>query len=539
MKSTRRRGRVNSLWTFVFGGTLAIILLMMLLRWGGPQPEGVGNRLTIYCAAGLRAPLEQVAERYREEFGVTIDVQYGGSNTLLNQLEIDKFSDVDLYLAADDLYTDAAREKGLAAEVLPIAYQRPVIAVQQGNPKNITSFEDLLSDQVVLALPDPDHAAAGRVAHERLSAAADGRQSLWDRLEQHVVERRRGVFKPTINDVAADIKLGSVDAGIVWDSTIAMPSFRDELEAVFLPELAGPPNLVSICVLNSSRRPTTALRFARYVSAIDRGLPSFEEFGLAPIEGDVWAERPEITFFCGAVSRRAMESIIAEFEKREGCVVNTIYDGCGILTSRMQTIEDQRQAQGFPDVYMACDLYYLENVKDWFQEAANVSDAEIVIAVPKGSTKVTSLSDLVKPGIRVAVGEPDQCTIGALTRRLMVKEGLYDALKEKQQQDGEVVVEKSSSALLVPDVVTGHVDAAVAYITDVMANRDDVDVVRIESSLNIAIQPLSIARSSRHKHLIRRLFQRIADSPEAFEDAGFQFRLEELPLVEARESRSP
>jgi hypothetical protein len=35
-----------------------------------------------------------------------------------------------------------------------------------------------------------------------------------------------------------------------------------------------------------------------------------------------------------------------------------------------------------------------------------------------------------------------------------------------------VVVEKSSSALLVPDVVTGHVDAAVAYITDVMANRD-------------------------------------------------------------------
>lgn len=539
MKTRPRHGRVNSLWTFVLGGTLAVIVLTMLLRWGGPQPEGTGNRLILYCAAGLRAPVEQVAERYRQEYGITIDIQYGGSNTLLNQLEIDKFSHVDLYLAADDLYADAAREKGLAAEVLPIAYQRPVIAVRQGNPKNIGSFEDLLSDQVVLALPDPDHAAAGRVARERLSAAVDGETSLWERLEHHVVENQRGVFKPTINDVAADIKLGSVDAGIVWDSTVSMPAFRDELEAVFLPEMAGPPNLVSLCVLNSSRRPTAALRFARYLSARDRGLPSFQEFGLAPIEGDVWAERPEVTFFCGAVSRRAMDPIIAAFERREGCVVNTIYDGCGILTSRMQTIEGQSQAQGFPDVYMACDLYYLENVKDWFQEAANVSDAEIVIAVPKGSTKVTSLNDLVKPGIRVAVGEPNQSTIGALTRRLMVKEGLYDALKEKQQQDGEVVVEKSSSALLVPDVVTGHVDAAVAYITDVMANRDDVDVLRIESSLNIAIQPLSIARTSEHKNLIRRLFQRIADSPEAFEDVGFQFRLDELPLLEAAESRLP
>jgi molybdate transport system substrate-binding protein len=539
MKYKSRRGRVNTLWTFVLGGSLAVIVLALLLRWGGPTPEGVGNRLKIYCAAGLRFPLEAVAKRYQEEYGITIDAQYGGSNTLLNQLEIDKFSDVDLYLAADDFYTDAATEKGLAAEVLPVAYQRPVIVVQRGNPKQITKFDDLLSDQVVLALPDPEHAAAGRVARGRLAAVLVGDTNRWAQLERHVVEGERGVFKPTINDVAADVKLGSVDAGIVWDSTVAMPSFRDELEAVLLPELAGPPNLVSVCVLNSSRRPTAALKFARYLSARDRGLPSFEEFGFSPVEGDVWAERPEITFFCGAVSRRAVEPIIAEFEKREDCVVNTIYDGCGILTGRMQTIEGQSQAQGFPDVYMACDLYYLENVKQWFQEAANVSDTEIVIAVPKGSTTVTSLSDLVKPGIRVAVGEPDQCTIGALTRRLLAKEGLYDALKEKQLREGEVVVEKSSSALLVPDVVTGHVDAAVAYITDCAANRDDVDVVRIDSTLNLAIQPLSIARTSGHKYLIRRLFRRIAESPEAFEDAGFHFRLEELPVIETPESSHP
>jgi ABC-type molybdate transport system substrate-binding protein len=377
------------------------------------------------------------------------------------------------------------------------------------------------------------------VARARLLAIAMGDTNRWAQLERHVIADQRGVFKPTVNDVAADVKLGSVDAAIVWDSTVAMPSFRGELETLALPELDGPPNLVALCVLNSSRRPTAALKFARYLSARDRGLLSFAQFGLSPVEGDVWAERPEITFFCGAVSRRAMEPIVAGFEKREDCVVNTVYDGCGILTSRMKTIEGQRQAQGFPDVYVACDTYYLENVRQWFQEAAEVSDTEIVIAVPKGSTKVASLNDLVKPGIRVAVGEPDQCTIGALTRRLLAKEGLYDALKTKQQQEGEVVVEKSSSALLVPDVVTGHVDAAVAYVTDVMASRDQVDVVRIDSALNMAIQPLSIARTSDHKHLVRRLFRRIADSPEAFENAGFHFRLKEGSPSEATEPSLP
>ncbi|MGD9856403.1 MAG: substrate-binding domain-containing protein, partial [Planctomycetaceae bacterium] len=119
----------------------------------------------------------------------------------------------------------------------------------------------------------------------------------------------------------------------------------------------------------------------------------------------------------------------------------------------------------------------------------------------------------------------EQCTIGALTRRMLTDDGLYDKLMQKQTQPGEVVVEKSSSALLVPDVVTGHVDAAIAYITDVLPNQDNVDIVRFASPLNRAVQPFSIARSSEHKHLVRRLYRQVIASPEAFASAGFHFRL--------------
>jgi len=52
--------------------------------------------------------------------------------------------------------------EGLAAECLPVAYQRPVIAVRQGNPKKIATLADLLAEDVTVALADPAQAAVGK-----------------------------------------------------------------------------------------------------------------------------------------------------------------------------------------------------------------------------------------------------------------------------------------------------------------------------------------------------------------------------------------
>jgi molybdenum ABC transporter molybdate-binding protein len=521
-------GRINSLWLLLLGAVAAIIAFSALLYTGGPQAGDDAHVLRVQCAAGLREPMERIARMYENEpankqRGLTIALNYGGSDLLLSQLEINKFDKSDLFLAADDQFTDQAKQKGLAAECLPLAWQRPVIVVSKGNPKEIESFDDLLREDVRLVTGNPQETAIGKAVRKQLSSLKLENTDRWQQLEQQII--RRGVFKPTVTDAANDVKIGAIDAAIVWDSTAVMPSYRDAFDVIHLDEFETDPSLVTLCVLNSSPNAAAALKFARYVAARDRGLKVFEEMGAKPVEGDAWDERPQLTFFSGAVNRRSVEKIVADFEAREGITVNTVYDGCGILTGRMKTINQQRTDLGFPDVYMACDVYYLENVKDWFQEPVNVSDTEIVIAVPKGSTKVKGLKDLLEPGVRVAVGEPESCTIGALTRRLLAAEQLYDPLKAKQKIKDEVVVEKTSSALLVPDVVNKHVDAAIAFYTDVKSNLDRVDVVRIDSPLVRAIQPFSIAKTSQHKQLARRLFERIANSPEAFEDVGFHFLL--------------
>jgi molybdate transport system substrate-binding protein len=542
--SSRRSGRTNPLWVLLLGAVGGVIVLSaVLLRIAEPvAPEK--RPLRLYCAAGMRVPVDQIVEQYEAEYGVPVEIQYGGSNTLLSQLEVNRSSDADLFLAADDFYTQLAVERGLAREVLPVAYTVPVVVIAKGNPKGIHALADLLRKDVKVSLADPDQAAIGKAVRDRLSGKEEpgvrsqesggGRPSndvtgptavLWSQLQAHVT--RNGVFKPTVNDVANDVKLGAVDAGIVWDSTVALPAYKAALEPLEFPELSGKPDLLSLAVLKSSSQRQGALRFARYLTARDKGLKVFAATGMRPVEGDVWAERPEITFFCGAVNRRVVDQIVQDFMRDEGVIVKANYDGCGILTSRMRVIDGQRPDLGFPDVYMACDRYYLDGIADvrgWFEQAAYVSEADLVLAVPKGSDRVKSLADLVKPGVRVAIGEPSQCTIGVLSWNLLRSAGLAEQLEAKQRDPAEVVVTKSSSAHLVPDVVTGHVDAVIAYVTDTLTNRNDIDVIPINLPESVAIQPLTIAHTSEHKYLARRLFQRIAESKEAFEAAGFRYR---------------
>ena len=525
-RSARRPwGRVHSLWIWLTGSLVIAILLAILLRGGGRrQLAAEGQSLVVLAAAGLRAPMEAIATQYEREFGTSVDLQFGGSGTLLNQIQVNDFATSDLFVSADEYHAQKALSEGLATDAIPLAAQRIVLVVRKDDTRAIASLDDLLSLSVRISCGSPDQAAVGRVVRRILEGIPRGDSNCWQAFEQHVT--RHGVFKPTVNDVANDVRLGAVDAGLVWDATVAAREYREALRTIDLPELQGATESVQVALLAKSQQPTQALRFARYMSARDRGLATFAEHGLRPVDGDQWAETPEITLFCGAVNRRPLENLLDQFQRREGVVIHTVYDGCGVLTARMAGIVDQRQAAGFPDAYMACDRHYLEPVQQWFQEDVDVSDTEIVLVVPKGRRSVGSLRDLIKPGIRVAIGRSDQCTIGVLTRRLLDSQNLYESLMRKQGEPGEVVVEKPSSSLLIPDVASGHVDAVIAYESDALPNLDRVDVIHLDSSFNRAVQPFSIARNSDHKQLMRRLLHYISQHAADFEKAGFHFRLQ-------------
>jgi molybdate transport system substrate-binding protein len=154
-----RPGRIAA---FLLSLAVFIGLAVKLFRApDAPEEEPI----LVYCAAGLRIPVEAALKAY----GGKVQLQFGGSNTLLANAEVSGKGD--LFIAADDSYLKLAREKGLAAESIPLARQSPVLAVAKGNPKKILAFADLQRADVKVVQANPEATAVGKLVRGRLEKA--------------------------------------------------------------------------------------------------------------------------------------------------------------------------------------------------------------------------------------------------------------------------------------------------------------------------------------------------------------------------------
>ncbi|MCP4641139.1 MAG: solute-binding protein [bacterium] len=446
--------------------------------------------------------MEEVVREYEDAFGVAIRIQYGGSGTLLSNLRAAQVGD--LYLAGDASFIEIAREQDLLAESVPLATMRPVIAAAKGNPKNIRSAQDLMRDDVRVALGNPGAASVGKQTRIALT-----RTGLWDALEKAV--QTRGVFKPTVNDVANDLKIGTVDAGVVWDSTakqypeleIAAPLTADESFAM----------QVTVGILRSSEQPTEALRFARYLAARDKGLKTFQRHHYTVVAGDAWAREPEILLLSGGVNRPAIEETLRAFETREGCKITRVYNGCGILVAQMKAGER-------PDAYFACDVSFMHQVQGLFGESVNVSETDILIAVQPGNPRsIASLDDLATDGFKLGVANAEQSALGALTKRMLANAGLLDAVMSNVRS------QTPTADLLVNQLRTGSLDAVIVYEANIAQVREHLDIVRIDLPSAKAIQPFAVAQATEYPYLTGRLLEAIAsaESRTRYQASGFRW----------------
>jgi molybdate transport system substrate-binding protein len=471
-------------------------------------PEGTENNQTsepseimLFCAASNQAVMEAIRAEYEAETGRRVVIQYGASQTLLSQLEVTGTGD--LFLPADDSFIEMARDKHLIKEVFPLARMHCGIAVAQGNPKAIKKLSDLFADDMRLVQANPDAAAVGKLTKRITSALG-----LWEELD-----KATDAYRTTVNDVANDVLVGAADAGIVYDAVLHPYS---TLEFVDLPEFADAVSQISLAVVSSTKQPAAALHFARFVAARDRGLQQYQKHGFQVSSGDEWHDVPELTIYAGSMLRPAIEETIIEFEEREGVRISRVYNGCGILVAQIKS--GQR-----PDAYFACDLEFMKEVEEIFPKSVSVSQNELVILVPKGNPqKVGSLRDLTKPGLRVGIGHEKQCAMGWITQNTFRDSGLQTELM------ANVTVQTPTGDMLVNQLRTGSLDAAVAYLSNAAGSADFLDAVQIQGiPCSTATQPWAVASESRFPNLAGRLFDRLssAESREIFAAEGFQWQL--------------
>src|SRR5438094_966685 len=101
-----RRGSTNRAASFLI---LSAVVFVVLSLWLTHDRSLSKTELTVYCAAGLREPMEAIRAAYEQEHavhGIRLAIRYGGSSTLLANLEAAKGPYV--FLPADESYIGPA-----------------------------------------------------------------------------------------------------------------------------------------------------------------------------------------------------------------------------------------------------------------------------------------------------------------------------------------------------------------------------------------------------------------------------------------------
>ena len=157
--------------------------------------------VTVFAAASLSAAFQELARTFEAQHpGVKVDLAFGGSSTLVQQIQ--QGAPADVFASADEANMQRLVESGAIAGVPALfAHNRLQIVVGLGNPKHIAGLADLAKPGLTIALCGPTVPCGGYTAE---------------------VFRMAGLATPQasqeldVKAVLSKVVLGDADAGVVY-----------------------------------------------------------------------------------------------------------------------------------------------------------------------------------------------------------------------------------------------------------------------------------------------------------------------------------
>ena len=245
------------------------------------------TELTVFAAASMTETLNRIAEDYKTvEPNVSLTFNFASSGDLLSQIK--EGADCDVFISAapkqmnaldGSLKDDADKNPDGLDELLEgtridLLENKVVLAVPEGNPKNIDSF-DKLADQLgagegFLAIGNSD-VPVGQYTRKIFAHYGLDEQSLAD----------AGVltYGSNVKEVTTQVSEGAVDCGIIYatDAYSAGLESVDEATADMCGQVIYP-----AAVLRNSAHPDEAKAFLDYLTGEDAGRV-FESVGFTPL----------------------------------------------------------------------------------------------------------------------------------------------------------------------------------------------------------------------------------------------------------------
>jgi molybdate transport system substrate-binding protein len=243
-----------------------LVLMALIMNLGiscSPSP----STLSIFTAAGAKPALDEICQKFGEQYGMKAEINYGGGGEVLNQMVLSHSGDV--YVAPEQRFMETAREKQAIDPdtIKSVAYMIPVIAVPKGNPKDIRTLADLARPGVRVAITRPETTLLGKYAPEIFQKAG-----LTEAIGKNIVTE---AARP--DNLLTMLVMGQVDAGIIWHFyQVRAP---DTIENIYLlPEQLTGIGEMQAAVSTYCHDKGSAQRFIDFITSAD-GQAVFKKLG--------------------------------------------------------------------------------------------------------------------------------------------------------------------------------------------------------------------------------------------------------------------
>jgi molybdate transport system substrate-binding protein len=209
--------------------------------------------------------MEQLCLELTAQTGIKVVTTAAGSEDFLPLVKAGQKGDI---LVTHDPYLDYVTDANALAEHVQVGFVVPVLAVAKGNPKGLTSIEDLTRPGLKVALSDPQYSTCGEMVFELLEKKG---------IKEKVLKNVENRLTKGHSNIGTFLKTAAVDAGIMWNGVAH--TFADSLDVVQTPYEYDAEIRVHIISLSYSKQPELLKHFIEF--ARNRGPEIFAEHGYA------------------------------------------------------------------------------------------------------------------------------------------------------------------------------------------------------------------------------------------------------------------
>ena len=188
---------------------LALTLVFALTACGGNSKK---VELTVFAAASMQETLTEIGEKYKEDHSnITLTFNFDSSGTL--QTQIEEGAVCDIFISAGRKQMNALEEGGsiLAGSRFDLLENKAALAVPEGNPAGISSFDQLRSaleaGTVLLAMGNSD-VPVGQYTQKIFA--------YWGLDETALAASGCLTYGSNVKEVATQVSEGTVDCGIIY-----------------------------------------------------------------------------------------------------------------------------------------------------------------------------------------------------------------------------------------------------------------------------------------------------------------------------------